>query len=206
MRHLSGSIIAFVLFCSTVLAEYTPISRRGGIHLVSELVPPPSGGQEKFHTIEFPGPISNYAITSDVYAKRLHSSATCGKVMSDEKYLCVTSTRQHDQIFSISCLQPSNEQSYADIEFLRSGDVMVSGNGTIYAGFTNDQSNVLKMLQGPDKPIDANGDDVGVIINCVDNQRQSPDVAPSQNQFTDVAPDQKQSSDVENSFDSDFQE
>lgn len=180
MKLILSSTIALILACSTALADFTPLNTRGGIHLVAGFVPPPSGGAEKIHKIDFPGYYTDYNITSDAYAKHLQSSATCGKVtikgQDYAKHPCATSVLDHDQILTITCTADGKDDVYVDIQFFQSGEVTLTGYGNIWGGFTNeDQSKELQIIPGPDNQLTAKGDDVGVIVNCNNNNRKSSD-------------------------------
>ncbi|PWN35949.1 uncharacterized protein FA14DRAFT_160895 [Meira miltonrushii] len=175
MIRVLTSIIAFMLICSTALGSSTLVTR-GGIHLVAGFVPPAAGGADMIHTIDFPGPVTDYNITGDAYAKHLRSSATCDKVTIQGKDYakppCATTLKEHHQIFTITCINAKHD-TYADIQFLPTGEVTISGKGKIYGGFTNDQTQFLQLVRGPNDQLKAKGEDVGVIVNCENNHRRA---------------------------------
>ncbi|PWN35948.1 uncharacterized protein FA14DRAFT_189874 [Meira miltonrushii] len=174
MFQLLTPTIVSMLLCSTALAS-GPLATGGGIHLISNFSPPPSGGADKVHTIIMLGDFSDYNIIPDADAKHVRSSATCREIKVKHKAFasspCATSVKDHDQLFTITCNHAND--THADIQFLQSGEITISATGKVYGGFSN-ESKHLHRIGGPDKPLKAKGDDIGVIINCRDNKRSSP--------------------------------
>ena len=181
MLSIRNLTFALMLFVGTAFAE-KPLSNEGGIHLVEDFELPKAGGVDKIHTITLNGYLTHYYVVANNYVKGRMSSATCGKkTIKGKDYPdppCATSTKEHDQYITVSCYGVPNNATFVNIHFAQSGKIRMSGNGTLLAGFTNENSEDLQPVKGPAEPLIQKADDLGVVVNCDNKQKQETN-APS---------------------------
>ncbi|PWN35950.1 uncharacterized protein FA14DRAFT_172542 [Meira miltonrushii] len=172
-RFVGFAIVAVALAFAATDAKST--SMKDGIELVQNWKPAQTDGSEKVHMITFVGDGKKYQIKGEKYANGKTSNAHCDATSVKRRLVlknsCSVSSKEHDQIFTVSCTS-NKKKNFARVLFKSTGEIEVNTHGKIWAGFTSDEEGQkLRSTELSMQALIAKGDDVGVIFSCISNKR-----------------------------------
>lgn len=177
MLFSNSKLIGFTAFVALALAISPATNAKSatiqdGIDLVEGWQPAQG---ETIHTITLVGDGRKYHIKAEKYAKNKLSNATCNATVVKGKKIaktpCSTDVKEHDQIFTVSCTN-DEKSNFARFIVNVSGEIEINTHGKIWAGFTSDaKDQKLRQSEQSMDALKASGNNVGVIINCVNDER-----------------------------------